>query len=67
MPISNTGQRWLKRRNSVEPIIGHLKADGRMRRCYLKGVQGDALEFASMRLWSKRKETAQVALLGQNL
>jgi IS5 family transposase len=41
--ISNTEQRWLKRRNSVEPIIGHLKADGRMRRCYLKGVQGDAL------------------------
>jgi IS5 family transposase len=41
--ISNTEQRWLKRRNSIEPIIGHLKADGRMRRCYLKGVQGDAL------------------------
>jgi len=41
--ISNTEQRWLKRRNSVEAIIGHLKADGRMRRCYLKGVQGDAL------------------------
>ncbi len=41
--ISNTEQRWLKRRNSVEPIIGHLKADDRIRRCYLQGVQGDAL------------------------
>ena len=41
--VSKKDQRWLKRRNSVEPIIGHLKADGRMRRCYLKGLLGDAL------------------------
>ena len=33
----------LKRRNSVEPIIGHLKSDGRMRRSYLKGMEGDAI------------------------
>ncbi len=41
--ISEKDKRWLKRRNSVEPIIGHLKSDGRMRRCYLKGLLGDAL------------------------
>jgi IS5 family transposase len=28
--VSKKDQRWLKRRNSVEPIIGHLKSDGRM-------------------------------------
>jgi len=33
----------LKRRQAVEPIIGHLKADHRMARCWLKGALGDAL------------------------
>jgi hypothetical protein len=33
----------MRRRNSVEPVIGHLKLDGRMRRCFLKGVLGDAV------------------------
>ncbi len=41
--VSEKDKRWLKRRNSIEPIIGHLKSDGRMRRCYLKGLLGDAL------------------------
>ena len=34
---------WLKRRQAVEPAIGHLKADHRMDRCWLKGSDGDAL------------------------
>ena len=34
---------WMGRRNSVEPIIGHLKSDGKLRRCYLKGILGDAI------------------------
>jgi len=36
-------KRALKRRNAIEPIIGHLKNDGLMRRNYLKGELGDAL------------------------
>uniref|UniRef100_UPI00035CD2FD IS5/IS1182 family transposase n=1 Tax=Xanthomonas oryzae TaxID=347 RepID=UPI00035CD2FD len=35
--------RWIKRRQAVEPVIGHLKEDCRLRRCWLKGAQGDAL------------------------
>jgi transposase, IS5 family len=35
--------RKLKRRNAVEPVIGHLKVDGRLSRNFLKGVQGDAI------------------------
>lgn len=31
------------RRQAIEPIIGHLKADHRMGRCHLKGETGDAL------------------------
>ena len=34
---------WLRRRQAVEPAIGHLKADHRMDRCWLKGPEGDAL------------------------
>ena len=34
---------WLRRRQAVEPTIGHLKADHRMDRCWLKGTEGDAL------------------------
>ncbi|MGH9887132.1 MAG: IS5 family transposase, partial [bacterium] len=36
-------RRWLKRRQAVEPVIGHAKADHGMRRCRLKGQTGDAL------------------------
>ena len=34
---------WLKRRQAVEPVIGHLKSDNGMVRCWLKGALGDAL------------------------
>ena len=34
---------WVKRRQAVEPVIGHLKDDCRLRRNPLKGAQGDAL------------------------
>jgi IS5 family transposase len=33
----------LKRRNAVEPVIGHMKADGRLGRNFLKGPQGDVM------------------------
>jgi IS5 family transposase len=35
--------KWLKRRQAIEPSIGHLKADHRMNRCWLRGQTGDAL------------------------
>jgi IS5 family transposase len=34
---------WLRRRQAVEPAIGHLKSDNRMQRCWLQGQTGDAL------------------------
>lgn len=36
-------RKWLKRRQAIEPAIGHAKHDHRMDRCWLKGEQGDAL------------------------
>jgi transposase, IS5 family len=41
--ISEQERRQLRRRQAIEPIIGHLKADHRMDRCHLKGAQGDRL------------------------
>jgi len=32
-----------KRRSAIEPKIGHAKHDNRMNRCYLKGLEGDAM------------------------
>lgn len=34
---------WLKRRQAIEPLIGHTKVDHRMDRCWLNGGEGDAL------------------------
>jgi IS5 family transposase len=36
-------RRWLKRRQSIEPVFGHLKNDHRMNRNWLKGEVGDAM------------------------
>ena len=41
--VTDAIQRKLKRRNAVEPVIGHLKSDGRLARNFLKGVEGDAM------------------------
>ena len=38
---------WLRRRQAVEPAIGHLKSDNRMDRCWLQGALGDALHSIS--------------------
>ena len=35
-------KRELKRRSAIEPVIGHMKTDGHLGRCYLKGRGGDA-------------------------
>ena len=38
---------WLRRRQAIEPAIGHLKSDNRMDRCWLQGALGDALHAIS--------------------
>ena len=35
-------KRQLKRRSAIEPAIGHMKSEGHLGRCYLKGRHGDA-------------------------
>ena len=41
--ISEQDRKLLKRRQAIEPIIGHRKADHRMERCHRKGETGDKL------------------------
>jgi IS5 family transposase len=41
--LSAQERKLLERRQAIEPIIGHLKADHRMDRCHLKGETGDRL------------------------
>ncbi len=36
-------KRVLKRRQAIEPWIGHMKQDGKLDRCYLKGIEGDEI------------------------
>lgn len=45
--LSQQERRWLKRRQAVEPAIGHLKSDHRLDRCWLQGELGDALHALS--------------------
>ena len=41
--LTQEEEKHLKRRQAIEPIIGHLKADHRMNRCHLKGSEGHSL------------------------
>ena len=38
------GKRELRRRNAIEPIIGHTKSDGLLERNHLAGATGDAIK-----------------------
>jgi len=35
----------MRRRSSIEPVIGHLKQDHRVGRNYLKGLKGDQINI----------------------
>jgi transposase, IS5 family len=40
--MTATIRRELKRRSAIEPVIGHMKTDGRLDRNFLAGARGDA-------------------------
>jgi IS5 family transposase len=41
--LTRSLKKRLKRRSAIEPHIGHMKDSGKLRRNYLKGIIGDAL------------------------
>lgn len=77
--VTKAIRKALKRRNAIEPIIGHLKHEHRMNRCYLKGTQGDAVNavlaavgynfallLAWLRLFCTMFWTAGLGIVSQN-
>ena len=42
-PLDAQQRKWLKRRQAIEPAIGHTESDNRMDRCLLSGSSGGAL------------------------
>jgi transposase, IS5 family len=52
-----------RRRAAIEPVIGHLKADNRLIRNYLKGIIGDQINVMlagaafNMRKWMRKAKT----------
>jgi transposase, IS5 family len=41
--LTATIRRELRRRSAIEPVIGHMKTDGRLDRNFLAGARGDAV------------------------
>ena len=41
--LTPTIKRELRRRSAIEPMIGHMKEDGRLGRNHLLGIAGDAM------------------------
>lgn len=41
--VTRTIAKLLRRRSAIEPMIGHMKNDGRLTRCPLKGTDGNAI------------------------
>jgi len=72
--VTATIRREMKRRAAVEPVIGHMKAEHRMDRNYLKGRQGDranavlaaaGYNFSLLLRWLERLLRALIAALAQ--
>ena len=64
--LTKLQRKWLKRRQAIEPLIGHTKADHGMQRCWLQGEMGDALHALSCAAgynirWLLRAIAAQAA------
>lgn len=59
-PHPDSEQSWfrraLKQRAKIEPVIGHLKSDHRMDRCWYKGAIGDTINVVWATLaWNTKK------------
>ena len=67
--VTKAIRREMRRRAAVEPVIGHLKDDHRMRRNYLKGRDGDRINavlaaagfnFSLLLRWLDREAFARI-------
>jgi IS5 family transposase len=70
--VTPTIRRELRRRNAIEPVIGHAKTDGHLGRNFLRGAAGDAVNavlaaaghnLRLLRAWLARLFAVLLALL----
>jgi IS5 family transposase len=62
--VFGTFKRELRRRSAVEPLIGHMKEQGHLGRCYLKGRAGDATNaILTAAGWNFRRILAWLRML----
>jgi transposase, IS5 family len=73
--VTKTIRREMKRRAAVEPVIGHLKAEHRLGRNYLKGRDGDRINavlaaagynFGLLLRWLERLLRALITMLSNS-
>ncbi|MBI5273051.1 MAG: hypothetical protein HY861_03610 [Chlamydiia bacterium] len=57
--LSKHLKRALRRRQAIEPWIGHMKQDGKLGRCYLKGAIDDQIH-ATFVLYFSCVKAAQI-------
>jgi transposase, IS5 family len=71
LTVTKAIRREMRRRAAVEPVIGHLKDDHRMRRNYLKGRNGDRINavlaaagynFSLLRRWFEEFLRVQLSM-----
>ena len=74
--VTQVIRREMRRRAAVEPVIGHLKDDHRMRRNHLKGREGDRINavlaaagynFSLLLRWFRRLLRALLLILARAL
>lgn len=57
-------QKRFRKRAGIEPVIGHLKSDYRMGRCFLKGMMGDQINtLMAAAAWNFKKWMRDFILL----
>lgn len=60
--LSKREKKRQRRRNTIEPIIGHMKADGKLGRCFLKGQHWQCDTCHIVRRGTEYPRTAPVRL-----
>ncbi len=59
--LSILQKKYQKRRNAIEPVIGHIKNDdSRGARCYLKGKVGDNMNAIATAMGFKLKKAVKL-------
>lgn len=54
-----------RRRSSIEPVIGHMKSDHRLNRCFLSGLIGDAINILLSAVGKNMRKLLSLIAMGR--